>query len=90
MTKKEETILTLNEYRKQNKINYPKWNALLKAGLPTNDGTVNKDVVDVWIKNYDVKEKEDLAKYNEENVSRQQKRNNANKESRESKSERRS
>lgn len=90
MTKKEETILTLNEYRKQNKIDYPKWNALLKSGLPTNDGTVNKDVVDVWIKNYDVKEKEDLAKYNEENVSRQQKRNNANKESRESKSERRS
>ena len=69
-------ILSLTEFRKQNKIDYPKWNNYLKNGLPTDNKTVNEEETKKWIKEFDKTEKEKLTKWNEENVSRQQRRRN--------------
>lgn len=73
---KKPNILSLTEFRKQNKIDYPKWNNYLKNGLPTDNKTVNEEETKKWIKEFDKTEKEKLTKWNEENSSRQQRRRN--------------
>ena len=69
---KKPNILSLTEFRKQNKIDYPKWNNYLKNGLPTDNKTVNEEETKKWIKEFDKNEKEKLTKWNEENATRQQ------------------
>jgi hypothetical protein len=81
--------MTLNEYRKENKIDYPKWHEYLSNGLPTDKGTVNEALANAWIRRYVDKQVEANKKWNEENVSRQVKREQRKKAERKVKSERR-